>query len=301
MKNSALRLGYFADGPWAHQAFQKIIADSRFEVAFVCLRWTHQDPVLKQMAEKAGIHVFSVPKINAPDVLEKLRGEECRIFVSMSFDQIFKADILKIAPLGIINCHAGKLPFYRGRNILNWALINDEKELGVTVHHVDTGIDTGDIILQKCTPITDEDDYASLHAKAVAICADLLYESLVQIQEGRAKRIVQSTIHPVGMYCAQRKPGDEILNWNQTSREIFNFVRAIAKPGPRATTKYLGQDAFINRVIEVKDSPQYKGTPGQILGKGKNGWLVKTKDSFVEVLEIEVTGGAVLRPGERFG
>ena len=77
----------------------------------------------------------------------------------MSFDQIFKEEIINIPPLKIINCHAGKLPFYRGRNILNWALINDEKEFGITVHYVDFGIDTGDSILQKNYEITDDDDY----------------------------------------------------------------------------------------------------------------------------------------------
>ena len=59
-------------------------------------------------------------------------------------------------PLKTINCHAGKLPFYRGRNILNWVLINDEREFGITVHYVDEGIDTGDIILQRVFPITDK-------------------------------------------------------------------------------------------------------------------------------------------------
>ena len=73
----------------------------------------------------------------------------------MSFNQIFRKDIINLTPIGIINCHAGKLPFYRGRNILNWVLINDEKEFGITVHFVDEGIDTGDIILQKTFPITD--------------------------------------------------------------------------------------------------------------------------------------------------
>jgi methionyl-tRNA formyltransferase len=65
----------------------------------------------------------------------------------MSFNQIFKSEIINLPRLKTINCHAGKLPFYRSRNILNWVLINDEKEFGITVHYVDEGIDTGDIIL----------------------------------------------------------------------------------------------------------------------------------------------------------
>ena len=64
--------------------------------------------------------------------------------------------------LGTINCHAGKLPFYRGRNVLNWAIINGESEFGITVHFIDDGIDTGDIIKQKTYPISLNDDYKSI-------------------------------------------------------------------------------------------------------------------------------------------
>lgn len=92
----------------------------------------------------------------------------------MSFDQIFKEELLKLYPRKIINCHAGKLPFYRDRNILNWALINDEKEFGISVHFIDKGINTGDIILQKTYEIKDSDDYTTLlnlcHIKNVRVC-----------------------------------------------------------------------------------------------------------------------------------
>ena len=70
---------------------------------------------------------------------------------------------------GAINCHAGKLPDYRGRNILNWALINDEKEFGITVHFIDEGIDTGDIILQESFEIKDSDNYKSLLDLAINV------------------------------------------------------------------------------------------------------------------------------------
>ena len=80
----------------------------------------------------------------------------------MSFNQIFKREMIDLPKYGTINCHAGKLPFYRGRNILNWALINDEKEFGITVHYMDEGIDTGDIIVQRTYPIGEEDDYGIL-------------------------------------------------------------------------------------------------------------------------------------------
>ena len=210
----------------------------------------------------------------------------------MSFNQIFRTKAINFPPLKTINCHAGKLPFYRGRNILNWALINDEKEFGITVHYVDEGIDTGDIILQKCYQITDEDDYGTLLERAYVGCADVLYEAIKLIQAGTVTRIQQDTIDKIGMYCGMRGQGDEVINWNQTSREIFNFVRAVAKPGPMARSILNGQEIKINRVKEIAGARSYINTPGQILGKNREdgGFFVKTKDTFVEVVEYEYDG-----------
>ena len=89
----------------------------------------------------------------------------------MSFNQIFKKEIINLPLLKTINCHAGKLPFYRGRNILNWVLINDEKEFGVTVHYMDEGIDTGDIIMQDSFSISGLDDYSTLLLRSYEACA----------------------------------------------------------------------------------------------------------------------------------
>ena len=98
----------------------------------------------------------------------------------MSFNQIFKNNLINLPPLKIINCHAGKLPFYRGRNVLNWVLINDENEFGITVHFIDEGIDTGDIILQKTFKIDDTDDYQTLLSRAYKECGSILYDSILQ-------------------------------------------------------------------------------------------------------------------------
>ena len=173
----------------------------------------------------------------------------------MSFNQIFRKDIINLTPIGIINCHAGKLPFYRGRNILNWVLINDEKEFGITVHFVDEGIDTGDIILQKTFPITDLDSYKTLLNTSYYACANILYESLVQIAENNFERTIQKTIHPVGFYCGMRGEGDEIINWNNTSRDIFNFIRSISKPGPVARTFNNDKEVKVNNSNYYKDAP----------------------------------------------
>ena len=244
-------IGYFADGPWSHRALEKLLGMAAIKIAFVCARYDRQDAILKQKASQSGIPFLVHPDVNSVDFVAQIEPHTCDLFVSMSFNQKFRKNIIQTPPLGTINCHAGKLPFYRGRNILNWALINDEKEFGITVHHVDEGIDTGDIILQRCFPITDKDDYGTLLERAYQGCADLLVQAIEDIREGVAKRIAQNSIHPLGSFCSARGPGDERLNWNQSSRQIFNFVRAICPPGPAARC-YLGEDEIkINKVLEL--------------------------------------------------
>ena len=125
-----MRIGYFADGPWSHRAMEKLLANKTIEIVFVCARHDLQDPILKEIAGDFGLPFFSHPNVNENYFLEKIISYRCDLLVSMSFNQIFQKNIVEIPPLGIINCHAGKLPFYRGRNILNWVLINDEKEFG---------------------------------------------------------------------------------------------------------------------------------------------------------------------------
>ena len=292
-----MRIGYFGDGPWAHNAFEKINADPGIEIAFVMPRYDYRDPVLIALAEKNGIPVEICKNINDEAFLEHVKEYKVDMFVSMSFNQIFKRRTIDFPPMGTINCHAGKLPFYRGRNILNWALINDEKEYGITVHYVDEGIDTGDIILQRTYPITDEDNYGTLLERAYVDCADILYDALKLLEAGRAERKPQSEIDQFGIYCGMRGPGDEIINWNQSSRDIFNFVRAVCSPGPQATSYINGKEIKINKVRYLPKAHTYKNTPGQVLGKTPEGFYVKTLDTVVEVVEYTYEGK--VRVGDR--
>lgn len=290
------RIGYFADGPWSHLAFEKIIKDPRLQIAFIVPRSDTKDNTLKAYSDKFSIDYFKCEDVNSEDSIEKIDNYDCDILVSMSFNQIFKTEIINLTPNKIINCHAGKLPFYRGRNILNWVLINDESEFGITVHYVDKGIDTGDIILQRTFPIAENDSYSSLLNVAFTECANTLYDSLVLFVDNKVNPVVQDTIHHLGMYCGRRVEGDEIIDWNDTSRNIFNFIRSISTPGPQAHTVLNGEIVKINKAKYFKDAPHYIGKPGQILSKTSEGYLVKTKDSFIEVLEVD----SKLRIGQKF-
>ena len=98
------------------------------------------------MQKKNKIEIFVLKDVNSTRSINKILKYKCNFLISMSYDQIFGQKLNKFFKDAIINCHAGNLPFYRGRNILNWALINDEKKFGITVHFIDKKIDTGTIV-----------------------------------------------------------------------------------------------------------------------------------------------------------
>ena len=299
MQDKIFKIGYFADGPWSHRALELLLEDVSIEIAFIVPRTDTQDQTLYNQAQKHCIDYLHPTKINSMAFIEQASSYSCDLFVSMSFNQIFRPEIINVPRLKTINCHAGKLPFYRGRNILNWALINNETEFGITVHYIDEGIDTGDIILQKSYPISDDDDYSTLLKTSHEECAVLLVQAIKQIQHGTAQRVKQNDIHPTGFYCGKREFGDEVINWNQNSRQVFNFIRSICKPGPIARTSMNGQQIKINKANYIKNAPKYINTPGQLLKKTELGFIVKTLDSFIEIKEIE--SEIKLKVGDKLG
>ena len=213
----------------------------------------------------------------------------------MSYDQILRREAITLAPLGFINCHAGALPFYRGRNILNWALINGEEQFGVTVHYVDEEIDTGDIITQKFAAIESGDDYGSLLSKAVGLCAEALLEALREMRDGKVAARPQEDIHPVGFYSSARREGDEWIDWSQPTERIHNLVRGIAPPGPGARTIHDGSELVILKSELIPAAPEYIDRPGTVVGK-RDGIIVKTGTTTLRVKKIADWEGEIVHP-----
>lgn len=281
-----LKVGYFADGPWSHTALETLLQRGLCDIAFIVPRFDTQDPVLKQYAERLSVPFIPQENVNAPEFITQLKGYGADLFVSMSFNQILRKAIIGAAPLGFINCHAGALPFYRGRNPLNWALINDESYFGVTAHYVDEGIDTGDIIVQHKVDILEQDDYSSLLEKAFVKCSEVLAEAVAHIAEDKVKRIKQSDIDPYGFYCGMRRVGDEVIEWQLPARRIHNLIRAITLPGPCARTTLNGQEIAIIKSQYLDGAPSYICTPGEVVGRDQRGVYVKAGDSVLRILEV---------------
>lgn len=281
-----LKVGFFGDGLWARLALKKILSNPNFLVSFVVLRYNTPDEQLRHMAESAGLPCFEVKNVNSEDFLSEIKKFGVDINVSLAFNQIFKSKIINLTPKKMINCHAGALPFYRGRNILNWAIINGEKKFAVTVHYIDEGIDTGDIILQRFCPIDIKDHYADVLSKAQKLCSEVLYDALVSIDKGDVQVIKQSNIHPVGFYCSERKIGDEYINWNWSSKRIYNFIRGISAPAPGARTFFAGKEYIIEKAELIDNAPDYIDKVGNIVGKKTDGIVIKTGDNTVLVTRM---------------
>lgn len=278
-----MRIGYFADGPWGRRALERIKEAPELEVAYVVLRHDAPDPELKSRAGRLGVPTFAPEDINDPTVLEELAGHEPDLNVSMSYDQILRSEAIEMAPKGFINCHAGALPFYRGRNVLNWALINGEDRFGVTVHDIDEEVDTGDILTRKFAPIAPADDYASLLDKAAGLCADALLEAVDNLRRGTVARTPQEEIHPVGFYSSRRREGDEWIDWTWPTARVHNLVRALVPPGPGARTLLDGDPVVLLAAERIPQAPAYIDRPGTVVGRDEDGVVVKTGDTTLKV------------------
>tara|TARA_B100000700_G_C15062696_1_gene866946 strand:- start:3695 stop:4627 length:933 start_codon:yes stop_codon:yes gene_type:complete len=288
-----MKIGYFADGPWSHKAIERILESDLFEIVFIVPRYETQDPVLKQWAEKLDVPFIVTENVNSSEFIEQVKAYEAELFVSMSFNQILKEALIALPPKGFINCHAGALPFYRGRNPLNWALINGEEKFGITVHYIDQGIDTGDIIEQAFFQISPDDNYGSLLKVAIVGCAEVLIKALIGIKNNTAKALKQSDIHPVGTYFGMRRVGDEYLEFGWGAKRFHNFVRALAIPGPEARF-FVGEVEYaLAKTSMIADAPNYIATEGEVVGRTHEGVVVKVGDSTLAMNLIrEVSSGA---------
>lgn len=278
------RVILFGDGRWAADTLARL-ADDGHEIAAVVARANPSDGTLSSAAARLAVPVLQPARVNAAPSVAALAALAPDLVLSVAYDQILRASVLALPPLGCLNVHAGRLPHYRGRNVVNWAIINGEREIGVTVHHMDDGIDTGDVVLQRTLPIGWTDDYATVLERVVAAVPGLAAEAVAQVVSGRAERRPQD--HALGTYFGGRGSGDEWLDWGDSSRDLHNKVRAITRPGPGARTLLGDRPVVVWRAHWEPGWPCYLATPGQVVGRQSEGVLVKTGDSTLLLLEVQ--------------
>ena len=144
-----------------------------------------QPPPVKVLAERHGIPILQPLKLRVPEAIEEIRVMAPDLIVVVAFGQILPQSLLDIPPRGCINVHASLLPRYRGAAPLNWCIINGETETGVTTMLMNAGLDTGDMLVKRATPIGPDEDAASLHDRLAVLGAATLAETLDLLVAGR--------------------------------------------------------------------------------------------------------------------
>jgi methionyl-tRNA formyltransferase len=283
-----VRVLFFGDGAWAARCLAPLREDG-VELAGAVLRRQPSSSDFGDAARTLGLPVYQPERANTPAFVEEVRRLAPDLNLSVAYDQIVRRPLREVAPRGFVNIHAGKLPLYRGRNVLNWALINGETEVGITAHFMDDGIDTGDIVLQRCLPVGWTDTYGEVLARVVDAIPDLVRDTVRAIATDRFERRSQAGLP--GTYFGGRGEGDEWLDWSDSSVHLHNKVRAITRPGPGARTTVDGRSVVVWRAFFDRAWPRYIATPGQVVGhEPGRGVLVKTGDSTLRVEEIQLEG-----------
>lgn len=242
-------------------------------------------PPVKETALAFNIPVLQPLRVKDPGFIELLREIAPDVIVVVAFGRILPPDILHLPRYGCINVHASLLPKYRGSAPIHWAVINGEKETGITTMHMDEGMDTGDMILREAIPIREEDTVGAVHDRLAVLGARLLVETLELVGRGQAPRIPQEG---TPTYAPMLKAGDELIRWERPAREIYNQIRGM-DPWPGARTYLSGKVLKIWRAAV----PSEGGTafePGKVLSWGRDGITVGTGNGRLTITELQLQG-----------
>ena len=288
---------FFGDGKWAHNTLKKIIYNKKIEIKIVILRKS-PDKEIQNFCKKFKIKCLIFNNVNSNKAFLEFKKLGTNFGISVSYDQIFKKKIMNLFQYGIINFHAGNLPFYRGRSPINWAIINGENFIGLTVHFIDKNIDTGDIIYQRKLKISKIDDFKKVILKVYKLSPSLVEKAIYLISKNKVNRIKQKNIHNYGSYYKKRKLGDENICWSKSSLEIFNLIRGICKPGVMARTFNKKKNIIkINKASNNFKNMEKNIKVGTVIKKSKNFFIVKTGDRSIKIIDWygRVKAGEVLR------
>jgi len=214
------------------------------------------------LAARRGLPVYAPEDVNHPLWKDRIKAMQPDVFFSFYFRNLISKEILELAPRGAFNLHGSLLPKYRGRCPINWVLVNGETETGVTLHHMVSRADAGDIVSQKAFPIADDDTALSLFGKAEKATVQLLDEVLPLIKTGTAPRTPQDESQ--ASKFGGRKPEDGKIDWNRPATDIRNLVRAVTHPYPGAFT-FKGNTKLYIWEAEVADPSIPAALPGTVI------------------------------------
>jgi methionyl-tRNA formyltransferase len=239
---------------------------------------------VKQAAQRLGLQVYQPERIRRPEAQAHLVSLSPEIMVVVGYGQIIPQSVIDIAPRGIVNVHASLLPKYRGAAPIQWAIANGETRTGVTTMQINAGLDTGDILLMRDTPIGPEQTAIELGERLAAMGAELLVETL----DGLA----QSAISPrrqddtQASYAPILKKEDGAVSWTDGAAAIHNRVRGLL-PWPGAYTHFRGQLLHVWRARLGDERTAL--APGHVLA-GDGFRVACGSGSVLQLVEVQMEG-----------
>ena len=242
---------------------------------------------VKAAAEELGLEVRQPASLRSGEELEALRALAPELLVVAAYGKILSPELLAIPALGAINVHSSLLPRYRGAAPINWAILNGDRETGVTIQHMAAALDAGDIITARRTPIGPEEDAAELTERLALLGAEALSEAVAALAAGTASRTPQPA-EGEGGYASMLTREMSPVDWTRPAQAIHDQIRGLI-PWPCATAVLAGRrlKLFRSRVGEETGC-----VPGTVLAAGREGIQVACGDGrSLYLTEVQADGG----------
>ena len=245
---------------------------------------------VKQYAIEKNLKIYQPEKVRKnQEFIDEIKSLNPDVICVVAYGKILPKEILEIPHLGCINVHASLLPRYRGSAPIQWAVLNGEKETGVTTMYMDIGMDTGDMILKEKVQIGEDETTGELWDRLSKIGGKLLVETLKQIEEGTAPREKQSEDFTMAPMLDKKMAK---IDWeNQTASQIKNLVRGL-NPIMGAYTFFKDKKIKFWKVdvaknIGLTEDMEKLANGVVVLSDSKDGLYIKTKNGILKVLEIQ--------------
>lgn len=237
---------------------------------------------VKEFAQSKGLKVLSPFSLKEENFIKQLKEIDADLFVVVAF-RILPKEIFTIPSKGSFNLHASLLPKYRGAAPIQWALINGEKETGVTTFFLEESVDTGNIILQEKIRIEDDDNFGTLHDKLMNLGADVVLKTVELIDSGNYQLIKQDD----SLSSPAPKITKEVcrIDWSKSAAEIHNLVRGLS-PYPCAFFEHKGKiyKVYKTQIVEHINLEQEK------IYQTKKEIFVGTSNGTIQILELQMEG-----------
>lgn len=242
-------------------------------------------PPVKEKAMEFNIPVYQPVKVREEGFFQQLRELSPEVIVVAAFGQILPKAILDLPRYGCINIHASLLPKYRGAAPIQWAIINGEKETGVTTMMMDAGLDTGDMLEKTVVPIEEEETAQSLSDKLSAAGGPLILSTLKKVEEGTLTRTPQRDEESCYAKILQKTLGR--IDWNREAEYIERLIRGL-NPWPSAYTTLNGKSLKLWKAKALLE--EYPGEAGQVVKAVGNELLIKTGKGTLKAEALQLEG-----------